>query len=109
MTDCLHGEKLEWLEQTQLVFDAITRCYDIKAMSKGVVETIADSLADADIIHDIGPQYTAFTYGFRGDLNWGSAITLPHSCSITPTGILTFYSLSMVHGDISQLLEHQKL
>lgn len=76
MTDCPHREKFGWLEQTQLVFDPVTRGYDIQAMGKGVVQTIADSLVATGLIPDIAPEYTIFSGGFRDDPNWGSAMIL---------------------------------
>jgi hypothetical protein len=76
MTDCPHREKFGWLEQTHLVFDPVTRNYDIEAYGKGIVKSINDSLVSTGLIPDIAPEYTVFSGGYRDDPNWGNAMIL---------------------------------
>ena len=76
MTDCPHREKLGWLEQTHLVFQPVTRGYDIQAFGKGVVLTMLDSQTSDGLIPDIAPEFVIFSGGFRDDPNWGNAVVL---------------------------------
>ncbi|OBT89999.1 hypothetical protein VE02_01554 [Pseudogymnoascus sp. 03VT05] len=76
MTDCPHREKLGWLEQTHLVFQPVTRGYDIQAYGRGIVQTIVDSQTDSGLIPDISPEFVIFEKGFRDDPNWGNAVVL---------------------------------
>lgn len=57
MTDCPHREKLGWLEQTHLVFQPVTRGYDIQALGRGIVQTMLDSQTESGLIPDIAPEY----------------------------------------------------
>lgn len=78
LTDCPHREKLGWLEQTHLVFDAVTHGYDIQAWGRDIVRTIVDAQDPSGLIPDIAPEFVVFDGGFRDDPNWGSAgIMLP--------------------------------
>jgi alpha-L-rhamnosidase len=78
LTDCPHREKLGWLEETHLVYDAVSRDYDIQAWSKDLVRVIADAQTSAGLIPDIAPEFIEFSGGFRDEPNWGSAgVILP--------------------------------
>ena len=78
LTDCPQREKLGWLEESHLVFDAVTHGYDIQAWSKDIIRTIADSQTSSGLIPDIAPEFVVFSGGFRDEPNWGSAgVILP--------------------------------
>ena len=74
LTDCPHREKLGWMEQTHLVYDAVSRGYDIQAYSKDLVRIIADAQTSEGLIPDIAPEFVVFSDGFRDDDNWGGAL-----------------------------------
>jgi hypothetical protein len=76
MTDCPHREKLGWLEQTHLVFQPVTRGYDIQAFGRGIVQTMLDSQTESGLIPDISPEFVIFAKGYRDDPNWGNAMIL---------------------------------
>ena len=78
LTDCPHREKLGWLEETHLVYDAVSRGYDIQAWSKDIVRVIADAQTSGGLIPDIAPEFQVFSGGYRDEPNWGSAgVMLP--------------------------------
>ncbi|GAA2073718.1 family 78 glycoside hydrolase catalytic domain [Actinomadura alba] len=74
LTDCPHREKLGWLEQTNLVFPAVARNYDVAAYYGELVRNIAEAQTANGLVPDIAPEYTVFSGGFRDDPNWGNAI-----------------------------------
>ncbi|WP_329521306.1 family 78 glycoside hydrolase catalytic domain [Spirillospora sp. NBC_01491] len=74
LTDCPHREKLGWLEQTNLVFPAVARNYDVAAYYGGLVRDIAEAQTSSGLVPDIAPEFTVFSGGFRDDPNWGNAI-----------------------------------
>jgi alpha-L-rhamnosidase len=76
LTDCPTREKLGWMEEDHLVFDTVTRNYDIAAYGHDVVQAMADAQLDNGLVPDIAPEYTVFSGGFRDDPNWGSAMVL---------------------------------
>lgn len=75
-TDCPAREKLGWLEEDQLLFDAISRNYDVAAYFRQFLRTVADSQQPNGAIADIAPEYVVFAGGFRSDPNWGSTLIL---------------------------------
>ena len=78
LTDCPHREKLGWLEETHLVFDAVIRAYDIQAWSADLVRAILEAQTSSGLIPDIAPEFVVFSGGFRDEPNWGSAgVRLP--------------------------------
>ena len=92
-TDCPAREKLGWLEEDQLLFDAISRNYDVAAYFRQFLRTVADSQQPDGLIADIAPEYVVFADGFRTDPNWGSMLIL---------GALRLYQ---TYGDVSTLRE----
>ncbi len=76
LTDCPTREKLGWLEEDHLVFDTVTRNYDIAAYGYDIVQAMADAQLDNGLVPDIAPEYTVFGGGFRDDPNWGNAMVL---------------------------------
>jgi alpha-L-rhamnosidase len=64
------------MEEDHLVFDTVTRNYDIAAYGHDVVQAMADAQRDNGLVPDIAPEYTVFGGGFRDDPNWGSAMVL---------------------------------
>ena len=81
-TDCPHREKLGWLEQLHLCFDALARGYDVKAHLQDAVRHMADSQTATGLIPSIAPEHVVFDYdshrgdatAFRDDPNWGRAV-----------------------------------
>ncbi|HEV3357982.1 MAG TPA: family 78 glycoside hydrolase catalytic domain [Pseudonocardiaceae bacterium] len=92
-TDCPAREKLGWLEEDQLLFDAISRNYDVAAYFRQFLRTVADSEQSNGAIADIAPEYVVFSGGFVADPNWGSMLIL---------GALRLYQ---TYGDVSTLRE----
>ncbi|MGW4524065.1 family 78 glycoside hydrolase catalytic domain [Amycolatopsis sp. NPDC004378] len=90
-TDCPAREKLGWLEQDHLVFDTISRNYDVAAYYRQFLRTVADAQTDSGLIPDIAPEYVGFDGGFRDDPNWGSTI------------VLTAWQLYQAYGDTDTL------
>lgn len=76
LTDCPHREKLGWLEETHLVFDAVARNYDVEAYGHDLVREIAAAQLPNGMVTSIAPEYPVFDGGFRDDPNWGSAMVL---------------------------------
>ncbi|MGN7949344.1 family 78 glycoside hydrolase catalytic domain [Microbacterium sp. 22215] len=81
-TDCPHREKLGWLEQLYLCFDAIARGYDAKAHLTGAVQHMLHAQTPAGLVPNIAPEHIVFDSfphagditAFRDDPNWGRAI-----------------------------------
>lgn len=92
-TDCPAREKLGWLEEDQLLFDAISRNYDVAAYFRQFLRTVADSQQSNGAIADIAPEYVVFAGGFRADPNWGSML------------ILGAQRLYQTYGDVNTLRE----
>ncbi|WP_132120697.1 family 78 glycoside hydrolase catalytic domain [Actinocrispum wychmicini] len=86
-TDTPAREKLGWVEQDHLVFDAISRDYDVAAYFRQFLRTVADSQLDSGLVPDITPEYTVFSGAFRDDPNWGSTL------------VLTAWQLYQTYGD----------
>ena len=76
LTDCPTREKLGWMEQDHLVFDAVARNYDIAAYGHDLAQAMADAQLADGLVPDIAPEYTVFGGGFRDDPNWGNAMVL---------------------------------
>ncbi len=82
LTDCPDREKLGWLEEVHLVFDALAAHQNLGYQQPGVAGTygqriehiIADSQTPAGLIPDTAPEYTVFPGGFRDDVNWGGTL-----------------------------------
>ncbi len=74
LTDCPHREKLGWLEETHLVWETVSRGYDVSAYGRDLTRNMADAQTSDGLVPDIAPEYTVFSDGFRDDPNWGSAI-----------------------------------
>jgi alpha-L-rhamnosidase len=81
-TDCPHREKLGWLEQLHLCFDALARGYDVKAHLQDAVHHMIASQTATGLIPSIAPEHVVFDIdahrgdptAFRDDPNWGRAI-----------------------------------
>ncbi|SEG88683.1 alpha-L-rhamnosidase [Nonomuraea solani] len=76
LTDCPHREKLCWLEETHLVFDAVARGYDVAAYCRELVRNMAEAQTETGLVPNIAPEYVIFEDRFRDDPNWGSAIIM---------------------------------
>jgi alpha-L-rhamnosidase len=83
-TDCPHREKLGWIEQLHLCFNAIARNFDVLAHMRDELTHIAASQLASGAIPNIAPEFADFTgHGFRGDpnafredVNWGASVVL---------------------------------
>jgi len=81
-TDCPHREKLGWLEQLHLCFDALARNYDVEAHLRDVLHHVREAQLPSGAIPNIAPELVDFTgHGFLGDddafrfdVNWGGVI-----------------------------------
>jgi alpha-L-rhamnosidase len=93
LTDCPTREKLGWMEEDHLVFDTVTRNYEISAYGHDLVQAMADAQLDNGLVPDIAPEYTVFGGGFRDDPNWGGAM------------VLVPWSLYRAYGDVDLLAE----
>lgn len=81
-TDCPNREKLGWVEQLYLCFEAVARNYDVNAHLRDALCHIRDAqLADGSIT-SIAPETVSFAGialggdpdPFRSDVNWGGVI-----------------------------------
>lgn len=83
-TDCPHREKLGWLEQLHLCFDALVRNYDVEAHLRDVMHHVRVAQLPSGAIPSIAPEFVDFTgvgflgdhNAFRFDVNWGGAMVL---------------------------------
>lgn len=83
-TDCPHREKLGWLEQLHLCFDAIARNYDVEAHLRDVLHHVRSAQLPSGAVPNIAPEFVDFTgheflgddNAFRFDVNWGGVIVL---------------------------------
>ncbi|WP_168207540.1 family 78 glycoside hydrolase catalytic domain [Microlunatus elymi] len=81
-TDCPHREKLGWLEQDHLVFEPVSFRYDVRGHFADLITHLADAQTAEGLIPDIAPELVIFDiathigsdFGYRDDVNWGSAI-----------------------------------
>jgi hypothetical protein len=81
-TDCPNREKLGWIEQLHLCFDALVRHYDVQAHLRDALVHMSDSQLASGSIPSIAPETVDFgghewegdPNAFREDPNWGGAI-----------------------------------
>lgn len=81
-TDCPNREKLGWVEQLYLCFDALARNYDVQAHLRDEIVHMSDSQLRSGSIPSIAPESVDFSdhefngdaNAFRDDPNWGGAI-----------------------------------
>jgi len=81
-TDCPNREKLGWIEQLHLCFDALARHFDVQAHLRDAIVHMADSQLASGAIPSIAPETVDFSNNewqgdpdaFREDPNWGGAI-----------------------------------
>ncbi|WP_306211238.1 family 78 glycoside hydrolase catalytic domain [Actinoplanes sp. RD1] len=76
LTDCPSREKLGWLEQDQLAFDAIARNYDVRAYLDKIVRDMADGQEASGLVPSTVPDYVTLAGSYRDDPNWGGALVL---------------------------------
>ncbi|GIE95491.1 hypothetical protein Ari01nite_29560 [Paractinoplanes rishiriensis] len=74
LTDCPSREKLGWLEQNHLAFDALARNYDVHGLLAKVVRDIADAQEPSGLVPSTVPDHTTLSGGYRDDPNWGGAL-----------------------------------
>jgi len=101
-TDCPHREKLGWLEQLHLCFDALVRNWDVEAHLRDVLHHVRTSQLPSGDIPSTAPEFVDFTgneflgdaSAFRFDVNWGGVI-----------GLLPLYHYRQ-YGDVRVLHEN---
>jgi alpha-L-rhamnosidase len=76
LTDCPSREKLGWLEQDHLAFDAIARNYDVRALLRKIVQDMADAQEPSGLVPSTVPDRTTLAGSYRDDPNWGGALIL---------------------------------
>lgn len=76
LTDCPHREKLCWLEETHLVFDAVARGYHVPAYYRELARNMAEAQTETGLVPSTAPEYVLFEDRFRDDPNWGGAIVM---------------------------------
>lgn len=91
LTDCPHREKLGWLEEAHLVFDSVSRTYDVAAYYRELIRNMADAQTSSGLVPDISPEYVVFSGGYRDDPNWGSTL------------IISAWQLYQTYGDVGTL------
>lgn len=94
LTDCPHREKWGWLEESQLVFDAFARAYDVQAFGKNFARTIANAQTSSGLIPSTAPEYLVQDGAYRDDPNWGGAM------------ILMPYKLYQYYGEVEVLSQN---
>jgi hypothetical protein len=94
LTDCPHREKLGWLEEAHLVFQSISRRYDVAAYYRQLLRNTEDSQTSSGLVPSISPEYVVFSGGYRDDPNWGS------------TTIIAAWQLYQTYGDTRTLSTH---
>jgi alpha-L-rhamnosidase len=75
-TDCPDREKLGWLGDMQVIFEAITRNYDISAYMRTIVRNMAEGQLDTGLVPTFVPEYFIAGGPYRDDPNWGNAMVL---------------------------------
>ncbi len=76
LTDCPHREKLGWLEQSQLMCEAIGMNYDVSALYTKMCRDMRDSQTADGLVPNIAPEYTVFKDNFRDSPEWGAATVI---------------------------------
>lgn len=74
LTDCPSREKLGWLEQDHLAFDAIARNYDVEAYLGKIVQDMADGQEASGLVPSTVPDHVTLSGSYRDDPNWGGAL-----------------------------------
>ncbi|MFG1643213.1 family 78 glycoside hydrolase catalytic domain [Amycolatopsis sp. NPDC049252] len=74
LTDCPSREKLGWLEQDHLAFDAIARNYDVEAYLGKIVQDMADGQEASGLVPSTVPDHVTLAGSYRDDPNWGGAL-----------------------------------
>ncbi|UOZ03059.1 family 78 glycoside hydrolase catalytic domain [Amycolatopsis sp. WQ 127309] len=74
LTDCPSREKLGWLEQDHLAFDAIARNYDVEAYLGKIVQDMADGQEASGLVPSTVPDHVTLAGAYRDDPNWGGAL-----------------------------------
>lgn len=78
LTDCPDREKLGWLEEDWLVFDALAGNYDMSAYGRQIEQKIADSQQSDGSIPEFAPQLVVYTGWLGEDPDWsGVVVFLP--------------------------------
>ncbi len=76
LTDCPSREKLGWLEQDQLAYDAIARSYDVRPLMDKIVQDMADGQEASGLVPSTVPDHVTLAGSYRDDPNWGGALVL---------------------------------
>ncbi|MEU8637812.1 family 78 glycoside hydrolase catalytic domain [Amycolatopsis sp. NPDC048633] len=74
LTDCPSREKLGWLEQDHLAFDALARNYDVEAYLGKIVQDMADGQETSGLVPSTVPDHVTLAGSYRDDPNWGGAL-----------------------------------
>lgn len=74
LTDCPSREKLGWLEQDHLAFDALARNYDVEAYLGKIVRDMADGQEASGLVPSTVPDHVTLAGSYRDDPNWGGAL-----------------------------------
>ncbi|WP_284741424.1 family 78 glycoside hydrolase catalytic domain [Amycolatopsis sp. RTGN1] len=74
LTDCPSREKLGWLEQDHLAFDALARNYDVEAYLGKIVADMADGQEASGLVPSTVPDHVTLAGSYRDDPNWGGAL-----------------------------------
>eukprot|EP00933_Yihiella_yeosuensis_P066720 TRINITY_DN7113_c1_g2_i1.p1 TRINITY_DN7113_c1_g2~~TRINITY_DN7113_c1_g2_i1.p1 ORF type:complete len:1021 (-),score=120.91 TRINITY_DN7113_c1_g2_i1:507-3569(-) len=75
-SDCPHREKLQWLEQSWLLKEALTQNFDLQSFYKKILRDISDTIRSDGEVPDIAPEYQVFQKGFKDSPEWGSAVVM---------------------------------
>jgi alpha-L-rhamnosidase len=76
LTDCPSREKLGWLEQDHLAFDALARNYDVRSLLTKVTQDMVDAQEASGMVPSTVPDRTTLAGAYRDDPNWGGALIL---------------------------------
>ncbi|MBN1763743.1 MAG: family 78 glycoside hydrolase catalytic domain [Sedimentisphaerales bacterium] len=96
LTDCVHREKLGWLEQTHLMGNSIHYNIELYHLYKKLIQDMIDAQEEDGLIPNIAPEFVSFgkdMYEFTDSPEWGSA------------GIILPYLIYKWYGDISVIYE----
>ena len=76
LTDCPSREKLGWLEQDHLAFDALARNYDVRTLLTKITQDMVDAQEASGMVPSTVPDRTTLAGAYRDDPNWGGALIL---------------------------------
>ncbi|GAA1652852.1 family 78 glycoside hydrolase catalytic domain [Actinoplanes couchii] len=76
LTDCPSREKLGWLEQDHLAYDAIARNFDVRTLMAKITQDMADGQEASGLVPSTVPDHTTLAGAYRDDPNWGGALVL---------------------------------